>query len=76
MSAIFSFEKGTTKKTQIFHIFKRLFLKNFHTFKSLVFVTHFLRLLTGKKHPKIKLQLLRKIRILAFGSLAHQINTF
>ena len=76
MSAIFSFEKGATKKTQIFHIFKRLFLKIFHIFKSLVFVAHFLRLLTGKKHPKIKLQRLRKIRILAFGSLTHQINTF
>ena len=29
-----------------------------------------------KKHPKIKLQQLRKIRILAFGSLVHQINSF
>ena len=34
-----------------------------------------LRILTGKNHPKIKLQLLRKIRILAFGSLVHQINS-
>ena len=75
MSAIFSFEKGATKKTQVFHIFKRLFLKIFHIFKSLVFVAHFLGLLTGKKDPKIKLQRLRKIRILAFGSLVHQINS-
>ena len=35
-----------------------------------------LRILTGKKHPKIKLQRLQKIRILTFGSLVHQINTF
>ena len=35
-----------------------------------------LRILTGKKHPKIKLQQLRKIRIWKFGSLVHQINSF
>ena len=35
-----------------------------------------LRILTGKKHPKIKLQRLRKIRILTFGSLVDQINYF
>ena len=35
-----------------------------------------LRTLTGKKHPKIKLQRLRKIRILTFRSLVHQINSF
>ena len=35
-----------------------------------------LRILTGKKHPKIKLQRLRKTRILTFGSLVHQINSF
>ena len=35
-----------------------------------------LRILTGKKHPKIKLQRLRKIRIWTFGSLLHQINSF
>ena len=35
-----------------------------------------LRILTGKKHPKIKLQRLRKIRLWTFGSLVHQINTF
>ena len=28
MSAIFSFEKGAAKKTQIFHIFKRLLFRN------------------------------------------------
>ena len=33
-------------------------------------------ILTGKKHPKIKLQRWRKIRILTFGSLVHQINSF
>ena len=35
-----------------------------------------LRILTGKKHPKIKLQRLRKIRLWTFGSLVHQINYF
>ena len=35
-----------------------------------------LRILIGKKHPKIKLQRLRKIRIWTFGSLVHQINSF
>ena len=34
-----------------------------------------LRILTGKKHPKIKLQRLQKIRIWTFGSLVHQINS-
>ena len=33
----------------------------------------YLRILTGKKHPKIKLQHLRKIRIWTFGSLVDQI---
>ena len=33
-------------------------------------------ILTGKKHPKIKLQRLCKIQILGFGLLAHQINSF
>ena len=36
----------------------------------------FLRILAGKKHPKIKLQRLRKIRIWTFGLLVHQINYF
>ena len=35
-----------------------------------------LRIPTGKKHPKIKLKCLRKIRILTFGSLVHEINSF
>ena len=35
-----------------------------------------LRILTGKKQPKIKLQRLQKIRIWTFGSLVHQINSF
>ena len=35
-----------------------------------------LRILKGKKHPKIKLQRLRKVRTWAFGSLVHQINSF
>ena len=36
----------------------------------------YLRTLTGKKYPKIKLQCLQKIRIWTFGSLVHQINSF
>ena len=35
-----------------------------------------LRILTGKKHPKITLQHLRKIRIWTFGLSVHQINSF
>ena len=35
-----------------------------------------LRILTGKKHPKIKLQRLQKMQIWTFGSLVHQINFF
>ena len=35
-----------------------------------------LTILTRKKHPKIKLQRLQKIRIWTFGSLVHQINSF
>ena len=35
-----------------------------------------LRILTGKKHPKIKLQRLRKIRIWTSGLLVHQIKSF
>ena len=34
-----------------------------------------LRLVTGKKHNKIKLHRLRKLQIWTFGSLAHQINS-
>ena len=36
----------------------------------------YLRILKGKEYPKIKLQPLRKIRILTFRSLVHQINSF
>ena len=61
------------------------FKKNFATsvaFKDLVTNkkkhpgNFLLRILTGKKHPKIKLQPLRKRRILIFGSLVHKINSF
>ena len=37
---------------------------------------YLLRILTVKKHPKIKLQHLRKIQIRTFGSMVHQINSF
>ena len=39
-------------------------------------LNNFWLILAGKKHPKIKLQRLRKILILTFGSLVHQINSF
>ena len=45
------------------------FLNDFNTM-------HNLTILTGKKHPKIKLQFLRKIWIWTSGSLVHQINSF
>ena len=35
----------------------------------------FLSILTGKKHPQIKLQCLQKVRIETFGSLVHQISS-
>ena len=35
-----------------------------------------LRILTWKKHPKIKLLRLQKIRIWTLGSFVHQINSF
>ena len=36
----------------------------------------YVRILTRKMHPKIKLQRSRKIRIWTFGSLVHQIKSF
>ena len=52
---------------------KWLFLSASFTAKFLlVFV---LRILTGKKNREIKLQRLRKVRIWAFDSLVHQINS-
>ena len=35
-----------------------------------------LRTLTGEKHPKIRFQRLRQIRIRTFGSMVHQIYSF
>ena len=34
-----------------------------------------LRILTGEKHRRIKLQRLQKVRIRIFGSFVHQINS-
>ena len=39
------------------------------------FIEDKLTILTRKKHRQIKLQRLQKVRILAFGSLVHQINS-
>ena len=38
--------------------------------------SNFLRILTGKNHPQIKLQHLRKVWIWTFGFFVHQINYF
>ena len=50
--------------------------KRLNFLRLILFVELNLRILTEKKHPEIKLQRLRKIRILTFGSLVHQINSF
>ena len=59
-----------------FNLLGGLMLQN--QLKSISLLRGFsLRILTGKKHPKIKFQCLRKIRILTtFGLLVHQINSF
>ena len=43
---------------------------------AFVFSSNSLRMLSAKKHAKIKLQRLRKMRIWIFGSLVHQSNSF
>ena len=65
------------------NILEKLFMATLETIELLTFwyiiAAHHiaqLRILTGKKHPKIKLQRLRKIRIWTFGSLVHEINSF
>ena len=50
-----------------------LFMMGPFAFTELTMIAD-LRILKGKKHPKIKLQRLQKVRIWAFGSLVHQIN--
>ena len=45
-------------------------------FKTMYHIGSYFKIITGKKHPKIKLQRLRNIRILTFGSLVNQINSF
>ena len=55
------------KSIQSYHFFEVLVK---HAVKHLIKDTH------RKKHPKTKLQRLRKIQILIFGSLVHQINSF
>ena len=57
-----------------FSINLRIWKKHWKSFSNkYLFI---LRILTGKKRPTFKLQRLRKIRILTFGSLVHQINFF
>ena len=48
----------------------------FHSFDFKKLKKNSLRILTGKKHPIIKLQHLQKIQKWTFGLLVHQINSF
>ena len=61
-----------------FVIFSVLFLASWKifVFKFPGNIKTSLGILTGKKHPKIKLHCLQKIRIWTFESLVHQINSF
>ena len=47
---------------------------NFDNFAGEIQYIQLLRILTGKKHPQIKLQHFRKVWIWTFGWLVHQIN--
>ena len=56
--------------------FKKLLFHNQFAIPVFIWLCFDLRILTGKKDPKIKLHRLRKIRIRTFGSMVHQINSF
>ena len=59
------------------HFCKSIYLfQILYSMKSAFLVKYTLRILTGKKHSKIKFQRLWKIRIWTFGSFVHQINSF
>ena len=59
------------------HFCKSIYLfQILYIMKSAFLVKYTLRILTGKKHCKIKFQRLWKIQIWTFGSLVHQINSF
>ena len=75
-----SFLRGYVRRNGI-----GIVLRTEQSIKSFVFIfqgvclnfkSTFLRILTGKKHPKTKLQLLRKIQIWTSESLVHQIKSF
>ena len=53
-----------------------IYLRHYLNLQQIWWITYNLKILTEKKHPKIKLQRLRKIRILTSRSLVHQINPF
>ena len=55
---------------------EQMFKQNYFLVKQKNFMIFVLRILTGKKHPKIKLQHLKNIRIWTFESLVHQGNSF
>ena len=57
-------------------LFQNTYNLNFLSGYCSVWKQLLLRILTWRKHPKIKLKRLRKIRIWTFGSLVHQINSF
>ena len=60
-------KKHTEFDSKVSHLMKK------YEIKKIIVV---LRILTGKKHPKVKLQRLREIRIWTSGSLVHRINSF
>ena len=62
--------RGTKNVICSFNLLSTL---SFHNFSQQPLTA--LKILTGKEHPKIKLQPLRKIRIWTFGSLLNQINS-
>ena len=64
------FQEKKTKYTKLVYTLNRFQIKIYlESFESI----YHLKIFSVKKHPKTKLQRLRKIRI---GSLVHQINSF
>ena len=74
-----TFPVDTGRKLNVHKTFRgrsRHLLNVLCTFNLRPVSTGLLRILTGKKHTKIKPQRLRKIRIWKFVSLVHRINSF
>ena len=79
ISYFWNYQESEGRETKKFG-FGTIFLFHFQVFETFgnlgIYFSINLRILTGKKHPKIKLQRLQKIRMWTFGSLVHQINSF